>query len=142
MFLYSANSRGQKVLPVRAVAARTKGDVAWLALPTTAGDEVMTDVAVSSSAAVYTACVWLDDCDAADIGLVCVEGPVQATVTSGTFTAFNGIETDGGNVEDSGSSADITGGEAITDFAIALESGTTVVTLKIYLLGHPYTSTT
>ena len=142
MFLYKANSQGQVVMPVRAAGARTKGDVKWLAVPATAGDEVMTDVDVSSSTDAFRACVWLDNCDSGDIGLVCVQGPVQATVTSGTFTAFHGIETDGGNIEDSGGTAVITGLEANTDFAIALESGTTVTTLKIYLIGAPYASTT
>ena len=142
MFLHDANSQGQGVLPVRAAAARTKGDVVWLVSPATALDEVYTDVAVSSSATVRRAAVWLDSCASDDVGLVCIEGPVQATVTSGTFVAFDGLETDGGNVEGSGTDAVITGAAAATDFAICLEAGTTVTTLKIYLIGFPYTSST
>ena len=46
------------------------------------------------------------------------------------------------SVEDSGGGAAVDCAEANTDFAVALEAGTTVTTLKIYMLGEPYTSTT
>lgn len=134
-------SDAQEVIAVRAAAARTTGDVVWLAAPSAAGN-VLADVAVSSSASVRRAAVWVQDCASGDIGLVCVRGPVQATVTSGNFVLGHGIETDGGNVEDSGSAAVVDGAVANGDFAVALESGTTVTTLKIYLLGMSYTSTT
>lgn len=129
---------------IRASAARTKGDVVWLACPSTAGDAMLTDVAVSSSASVRRAVVWAQDCASGEVGLVCKRGPCVATVTSGVFTAFHGIETDGGNVEDSGGAADVSCGEAVTDFAVALEGdgASTYTSLKIYLLGEPYTSTT
>lgn len=135
------SSDGQEIISVRAAAARTTGDIVWLAAPSAAGG-VLADVAVSSSASVRRAAVWVQDCASGAVGLVCVRGPVQATVTSGNFTLGHGIETDGGNKEDSGSAANVSCAEANTDFAVALESGTTVTTLKIYLLGEPYTSST
>ena len=137
---YDVNSDGMKVIRVRASGTRTKGDVKWLAAPSAAG-EVLADVAVSSSDTVRRACVWLQDCASGDIGLVCVRGPVQATVSSDDYTLGQGIESDGGVVEDSGGAADVSCQEASTDFAVALEAGTAVTTLKIYMLGEPYTST-
>ena len=140
-FAAAASSDDQVVMAVRAAAARTKGDVVWLAAPSAAGN-VLADEAVSSSASVRRAAVWVQDCASGAIGLVCVKGPVQATVTSGSFVLGHGVETDGGKVEDSGSAASVSCAEANTDFAVALEAGTTVTTLKIYLLGESYTSTT
>jgi len=138
---YDVNDDKVEVIRLRAAAARTEGDPVWIAVPSAAGG-VLDDVAISSSASVRRAAVALHDIASGDIGLYAVRGPVQMTVTSGSFTAYNGIESDGGNVEDSGGSASVNCAEANTDFAVALESGTTVTTLRVYLLGEPYTSTT
>ena len=138
---YDVNDDKVETVRLRASGDRTEGDIVWLAAPSAAGG-VLADVAVSSSASVRRAACALHSITSGEIGLYAVKGPVQATVTSGTFTAYNGIETDGGNVEDSGGAASVACAEAGTDFAVSLESGTTVTTLKVYLFGEPYTSTT
>jgi hypothetical protein len=138
--VYDVNSDAQQVVRLRAAGARSRGDIVWIAAPASAGD-VLADVAVSSSATVRRAAVALHDIASGDIGLYCVRGPVQATVTSGNFTLGEGIETDAGNKEANGA-ADVSGAETSIHFAVALESGTTVTTLKIFMLGMPYTSNT
>jgi len=139
---YDVNGDGQQVIRLRAAANRSKGHIVWIAAPAAAGD-VLADVSVSSSASVRRVAVALHDITSGDIGLYCVRGPVHVTnLTSGNFTAYNGIETDGGNIEDSAGAADVSCAEAATDFAVALESGTTVTELDVYILGEPYTSTT
>ena len=138
---YDVNMDVQDVIRLRASGDRAAGAVVWVAAPSSAGG-VLADVAVSSSATVRRAAVALHAIASGSIGLYCVRGPVQATVTSGNFTLGHGIESDGGNIEDSSSAAVVSGAEAVTDFAVALEDGSTVTTLMIYMLGLPYTSTT
>ena len=129
----------QETRTVLTTAARTKGDVVLVVN----GETGPEDLTVASSASVrQQAGVHLYDADSGTRTVVVTRGPVQATVTSGSFTSGNGIEMDGANVEDSGGSYAGDVGEAATDFAIAMEDGTTVTTLKICLRGDPFTSTT
>jgi len=137
--VYDVNSDVVEVVRLRAAGARSRGVVVWIAAPSAAG-EVLADVAISASVSVRRAAVALHDIASGEIGLYAVKGPVQMTVTSGNFTLGNGIETDAAAVEDRGGAASVSCAEANLDFAVALESGTAVTTLKAYLLGAPYTS--
>ena len=138
MFSFDNGDAPVEYVWMQAAADRAKGDVVWIDMD----EDGQIDLAVSSSASVQRAVVAAHAIDSGDFGLYVCKGPVQATVTSGSFTAGNGSETDNGNVEDSGSGMAAADGEAETDFAVAMESGTTVTTLKIFLKGLPYTSTT
>jgi hypothetical protein len=106
----------------------------------------ISDVAVSSSASVRVAMVAAHDIASGEYGLYVTRGKVHATnLTSGNFTAGHGIETDGGNIEGSGAAFGNTaaaGAATNTDFAVALESGTTVTELDICLHGFAYLSST
>jgi len=136
---YDVNSDVVDTIRLRASAARAQGDVVWIAAPSAAG-EVLADLVVSSSATTRRAAVALHAIDNGSIGLYAVRGPVQMTVTSGNFTLGHGIETDNAAVEDTAAPAVVNGAVANVDFAVALESGTAVTTLKAYLLGMPYAS--
>ena len=126
------------VVPMKAHGALSAGNIVWFACD----EDGFETVAVSSSASVQTAACAQSDVASGEIGLFVVQGYVHATnLASGNFTAGNGIETDGGNIEDSGSGVSATGAEANTDFAVSMEAGTTVTELDIFMLGFTYTST-
>jgi len=127
----------RETMTVLASDTRSAGDVVYWTL----GENGPVDVTITSTAAVNMIGVWAQDCASGDRGLIVIKGPVTATVTSGSFTAGNGIEVDGANIEDSGGSFSGCVGESSTDFAVALEDGTTVTELDICLAGGPFTST-
>lgn len=143
MFSFAASQAPVEYMWMKAHAALTKGDVVWVS----ADEDGFESAAVASSASVRKAAVAAHDIASGAFGLFVVKGPVVASVTSGVFTAGHGIESDGGNVEDSGAAAldsQTFGKEANTDFAVAMEGdgASTYTSLLICLFGEPYTSST
>lgn len=129
-----------EVMPCKAHGALSAGDVIWIAGADEDGFETS---AVASGTTDCYAGVAQSAIASGEIGLIIVKGYAHATnLTSGSFTAGNGIECDGGNIEDSGGSASFSGAATDTDFAVSMESGTTVTELDIFLFGHLFSPTT
>ena len=129
-----------EVMPVKAHAALAAGAVVWIAGADEDGFETS---AVASGTTDCYAAVIQSAIASGDIGLAITKGYAHATnLTSGSFTAGHGIECDGGNIEDSGGAASFSGAATDTDFAAAMESGTTVTDLDIFLFGHLFSPTT
>jgi len=124
---------------MRAAATRTAGDCVLIGPPSAAGD-VLKDVTLSAGAAVARAAVALHGIASGDIGLYCVAGPVDMTVSGLTVTAYHGLKIDTGAVATTGAGANTNCAEANTDFCVALAAITnTDTSARVYLLGEPFT---
>lgn len=131
----------QRVVKLRAAAARTAGDI--VRISTGHSDGVNADVALADDTNVYRVAVALEGIASGSVGLYAVEGTVRATVPSGNYTAGNGLDILDGAVRDSGAAAEAqTYQTTQNDFACILVGGTSVTEVTATLYGGPITAQT
>lgn len=138
----NTNDTSVRTIKLVAAAARSKGDPVTISTGN-ATEGVSNDASLADNTNVYRVAVALGDAASGDVYEAAVEGTVDVTVPSGTYTAGNGLHIINGAVADSSAAAEDASGEAANnDFAIVRETGTTVTTVKATLFGFAITGQT
>lgn len=129
-----------KTIKLRAAAARSKGDPVRIGTGHSSG--TWTDISLASDTNLYRVAVALESAASGDVYEAAVQGTVDVTVPSGTYTAGNGVKVQGGALADTATAAtaydDLAANISLGCIAVG---GTTVTSIKVTLTGDRITAT-